>query len=77
MCSVSLTKWVGQRVNDALLSRGFEIVCSERLYGWQHMQTHQERFNAAPLAEDAKSYLRPDNPKLLDLEKDTVRLMLG
>jgi hypothetical protein len=66
---VSLTKWVGQRVNDALLARGFEIVRSESLYGWQHMQAHQERFNAAPLAEDAKSYLRPDNPKLLDLEQ--------
>ena len=48
------------RLNESLRRRGFEIVPSARLYDWQHKSVDQPA--------GAADYLRPDNPKLLDLQ---------
>jgi hypothetical protein len=66
---LSLNQWIKHRLNESLRRRGFEIVPSARLYDWQHESVDQPAFNATLLPAGAADYLRPDNPKLLDLQK--------
>jgi hypothetical protein len=67
--SFDMKNWVKNRLNDALHRRGYEIVSSHNLYEWQRGHVDQPSFSATPLPGDAASYLRRDNPKLLELER--------
>jgi hypothetical protein len=69
MCPVHVKNWVEHCLNNALRHRGHEIVRSADLYEWQHKHSERPCFNATPLPGDAATYLRHDNPKLLELEQ--------
>ena len=64
---MGLKRWTKHRLNRAIRPWGFEIHRSADLYDWQHEGIDQPSFNATPLPGSAADYLRPDNPKLLEL----------
>ena len=66
---MGVKKWTKHRLNRALRPWGLEIHRSADLYDWQHERITQPCFNATPLPGNAAGYLRPDNPKLVELEQ--------
>lgn len=60
--------WINEGLNGVLRRCGFEIVPTEILYEWQRRHTGESSWHDCPLPGDAASYLRPDNPRLIDLQ---------
>jgi hypothetical protein len=52
-----------------LARRGKVILPRERLYEWQLNPILEPVYNPTGLSDDARRYLTPDNPKLVDLKK--------
>lgn len=46
-----------------------EIVPTDILYEWQHVRVDESYRNNCPLPADAARYLKPDNPKLINLQE--------
>ena len=55
-------------LNSLLKRRGKQIVLSEDLYDWQRDVVSSPVYKRAPLPPEASSYLRSDNPKLVNLK---------
>ena len=67
---MGVKRWLGDCLNLALRRYGKEIVQTESLYEWQrHVSVDQSSWNDCPLTDEAKHYLRPDNPKLVELSR--------
>jgi hypothetical protein len=56
-------------LNVLLERKGKVIIPRDRLYEWQLNRITEPVYNPIGLSEDAKKYLVPDNPKLLDLKR--------
>ena len=69
MGNVGLKSWAKRRIRNAFDRRGLEIVAAANLYDWQRDPGDGPSYNDAPLPAGAATYLRPDNPKLLELER--------
>ena len=67
-----MKEWIRIRLNNVLRRYGAEIVPTERLYEWQSVGVNEPRWNNCPLPGDAVRYLKPDNPKLVDLRRRYV-----
>jgi hypothetical protein len=66
---VGINKWALDRLNQVLKRRSFEIVPTEVLYEWQRARVIQPCWHNGPLPGDSATYLRPDNPQLLDIRR--------
>ena len=66
---MGLRKWIKHRSNDLLRYYGFEIVPTESLYEWQRIVVDKPCWHNCPLSDEALGYLKPDNPKLIDLQQ--------
>jgi putative sugar O-methyltransferase len=66
---VGLKRWLKVCLNDVLRRYGAEIVPAEILYEWQHARVDKPCWNNCPLPGDAAPYLKPDNPKLINLQQ--------
>jgi len=56
-------------LNVLLERKGKVIIPRDRLYDWRLNPITEAVYNPIGLSEDAKKYLVPDNPKLLDLKR--------
>jgi hypothetical protein len=56
-------------LNHVLGRYGAEIVPSNILYEWQRVPVKMPGFNTCTLPEDAARYLKPDNPRLIELQQ--------
>jgi hypothetical protein len=58
-------------LNDVLKRYGSEIVLTDVLYEWQHgpVNMGMRSYVKCPLPDDAARYLKPDNPKLIELRR--------
>src|SRR5262249_27770616 len=56
-------------LNDVLRPYNAEIVPTQLLYEWQRVWINKPCRNNSSLPDDAGRYLRPDNPKLIDLQQ--------
>ena len=61
--------WTKACLNRGLKRYGQEIVLTEDLYEWQRVRADKPCWNDSPLPAEAAQYLRPDNPKLIELSK--------
>jgi hypothetical protein len=61
--------WLHDSVNEILRRRGKEIIESHKLYEWQRDIASIPSYKRVELPEEAIRYLRPDNPRLLDLQR--------
>jgi hypothetical protein len=66
---VGLKTWIKSGVTDVLKRRGSEIVPTAVLYEWQRTRVTKPCWADCTLSEDAVRYLKPDNPKLSDLQQ--------
>jgi hypothetical protein len=66
---VGVKGWIKSGLNNGLRRYGAEIVPTEILYEWQHGRVDKPCWNDCPLPGDAERYLRPDNPKLIELQQ--------
>jgi hypothetical protein len=59
---------VGRAANHLLERYGYRLVSDDRLYDWQKRRgVYFHTFRPVALPPDATDYLRPDNPRLLEL----------
>ncbi len=65
---MGIKRLIKHSLNELLKRRGFEIVPTEILYEWQRTCPGRPRRQNSPLPETAASYLKPDNPRLVDLQ---------
>jgi len=65
---VGIKGWVKSRLNQVVMRYGSEIVPTEILYEWQHVRAEDPSRTNNPLPRDAAEYLKPGNPKLIDLQ---------
>jgi hypothetical protein len=56
-------------LNNFLRSRGIELIRSELVCEWQRSPLPELRYDPTDLPDEARCYLRPNNPKLLELQK--------
>lgn len=56
-------------LNRLLERRGKIVFPREELYEWQLNPIREATHNPTVLSEEARRYLRPDNPILVDLER--------
>jgi hypothetical protein len=57
-------------LNHILRRYGAEIVSTNILYEWQHGPVvNMPSFNNCTLPDDAARYLKPNNPKLIELQQ--------
>jgi hypothetical protein len=63
------TTWLHDGLNDLLKRRGKQIILSEELYEWQRETVSSPVYKRAGLPSEARLYLKPDNPKLLELKR--------
>lgn len=56
-------------LNRVLRRYGHEVVWSELLYDWQRTPVYDHCWNNCQLPNDALKYLKPDNPKLINLQQ--------
>jgi hypothetical protein len=56
-------------LNDVLRRYDAEIVSRDILYEWQRVRVDKPCWNNSPLSSDATRYLKPDNPKLIELQQ--------
>ena len=69
-----LTSWIQDGLNGFLRSRGKEIIRSEWIYDWQRGDYLQKPlYNPMALPAQASQTLRPDNPRLVDLQQRYAR----
>jgi putative sugar O-methyltransferase len=66
---MSPKRWIKHRSNHLLRRYGFEIVPTESLYEWQRIVADKPSWRNHPAPGDASGYLKPDNPKLLGLQR--------
>ncbi|NWF90108.1 MAG: putative sugar O-methyltransferase [Ignavibacteriaceae bacterium] len=52
-----------------LKTKGYDLTPSNLLYDWQRSSQELPSFRKSILPEDAKKYLRIDNPRLIELQK--------
>lgn len=61
--------WLHDALRSELKRRGKEIVAVEDLYEWQREVVNSAVYNPVKLPDAAGSYLRADNPRLLELSR--------
>jgi hypothetical protein len=66
---MGLKKWIKLRSNDLLDSYGFTIVPTDILYEWQRIVVDKSCRQNTLLSDEALDYLKPDNPRLVDLQR--------
>lgn len=66
---MGLKRWVKHQADDLLRRYGFEIVPTEILYEWQRIVVDKPCRRNCSLSDEALGYLKPDNPKLVDLQQ--------
>jgi len=64
-----LKRWVKHRLNSLAHLLGQELVARKAVYEWQRDLPEGPIWNRCQLAEEALNYLRPDNPRLVDLTR--------
>jgi hypothetical protein len=65
---MQISSWIHDGLNGFLRKRGKEILPSERVYEWQRIDQQKPVFRQMELPADASFVLRPDNPRLVDLQ---------
>lgn len=70
---MSLRYKIKQLINIVLRRFGHEIAESNLLYDWQKAGYAPPRRTDTPLPDGAQAYLRPDNPRLKDLQQRYAR----
>jgi hypothetical protein len=67
---MSVKRWIKICLNHVLRRYGAEIVPTSILYEWQRVPVNMMPcFNNRTLPDDAARYLKPDNPKLIELQQ--------
>jgi len=64
-----LKRLIRDHVTEFLRRRGSEIVHRDDLYEWQRNPVTQPSYNPVELPADARDYLKPNNPFLVDLQR--------
>ncbi len=62
-------QWLDQGLEKISHLRHSEIIPADRVYEWQRNGPSLPERKRVPLSPEAQSYLRSDNPKLLDLQR--------
>lgn len=66
---MSLKRRIKNVSNDILRYFGQELVATGVVYEWQRNIIQKPGWNKSTISEESLSYLRPDHPKLLDLQQ--------
>jgi hypothetical protein len=66
---VGLRKSIQAGLNHILRRYGAEAVATEVLYEWQRLRMDKPGWSNCTLPDDAAGYLKPDNPKLIELQQ--------
>lgn len=66
---MSVTSMIKNAVKHVLEARGSAIVPLDVLYEWQRERNNKPGWHDSALPENAAEYLRPDNPKLVELKQ--------
>jgi hypothetical protein len=67
--SMGLRSSLADGLNLMLKSRGKVVVRQDWLYDWQLRPVERPVYNATTLPDEARRYLVPDNPRLVDLTR--------
>jgi hypothetical protein len=60
---------VANGLNKMLLRFDAQIMHRSALYDWQRNPVEKGAYNSVELPVDARAYLRPDNPRLVELQR--------
>lgn len=66
---MGLKGWIKDRLSDLLRRSNLEIVPTEILYEWQRAIVDKPCWHSCSLSPDAVAYLKPDNPRLINLKQ--------
>jgi SAM-dependent methyltransferase len=66
---MSLKRWLKHRANGLLHQFGQELVAKNAVYDWQRDLPVGPRWQDCKLTVEDVSYLKPDNPRLRDLQR--------